>query len=674
MKLHKRMLPKKYTFLLISIIIMHGAFAQLQTITTYPDPEYKNDHWDSNPRIHALSPTEQKMGMVVIRDNRIIEYYLQDGNVVMYITRHMIIRVNSEKAIDEVNTVYVPIPDGVTLEDVNARSITKDGKVTMLNSSNIKDVDNYENMGHFKIFAIDGIEQGSEVEYMYTLLEPSQKNGTEYIRINSLHKNINVDIYSPPSLIFDTKCYNGFPEMQTDTLITTKHHIYCKGTDIKGFDKEAYSEEDGALMRMEYKYAYNANGDPSERLDTWSDFCQNLYTVFNREITKKDKKIAQKVIDTLKLGSLSEADKIRKIESSIKTTISLKEDATGKNSNTLEAIFTTHIANELGMLKLYDQLFNSAGIKHEIVITTNRFDKPFDGDFDSWTYLQKYLIYFPETDNYIAPMELLSRYGFVPAEWICQQGLFMHPVTIGKNFKTGIGQVRDINCNDWKQSMNDLFENIKFDFDMGTANIHFKQTLTGYEAYDIQPYYSYLSDQDKKDLINKVIQQIFPDAKPDNTHVSGFKENELFRQPFTIEADLTTTSALEQAGSKFLFKVGQLIGPQSELYDDTIRYTPVENHYNKGYHRELEFEIPEGYRITNLNSVNMDVFHETSGERDMEFHSYYKTDDNKITVFIDEDYRQISYPVSMYEDFRKVINASADFNKIVLFMEKKSNP
>jgi hypothetical protein len=58
----------------------------------------------------------------------------------------------------------------------------------------------------------------------------------------------------------------------------------------------------------------------------------------------------------------------------------------------------------------------------------------------------------------------------------------------------------------------------------------------------------------------------------------------------------------------------------------------------------------------------------------MEFHSYYKTDDNKITVFIDEDYRQISYPVSMYEDFRKVINASADFNKIVLFMEKKSNP
>ena len=662
---------KKYLFLLIGLIAAHGVFAQLQASTTYPDAEYKSYHWDSTPRIHKLSPDEQKMGIVVIKDKRIIEYYPLNGDIVMYVTHHMIIRVNSEKAIEEFNTVYIPVPDGVTLEEVEARSITKDGKVTMLNSGNIKDVDNYQNMGHYKIFAIDGIEQGSEVEYMYTIMEPSQKYGTERIRINSLHKDIAVDIYSLPALIFDAKSYNGFPDMQTDTTMITKRHIFCEGTDIKGYDQEDYSEGDGALMRMEYKYAYNANGDPGERLDTWSDFCQSLYSVFNKEVTSKDKSVAKEVIDTMRLGNLSEEDKIRKIESRIKSAISLKEEVTGKNSNTLEGILTSHIADELGMLKLYDQLFNYAGIKHEIVITTDRFDKPFDGDFDSWTYLQKYLIYFPETDNYIAPMEAMSRYGFVPSDWICQQGLFMHPVTIGKDFNTGIGQVRDIYCNDWKQSMNNLFENVKFDLDMGTANIHFKQTLSGYEAYDIQPYYSSLSDQDKRDIMDKLIQAIFQDAKPTNVNVSGYKENELFRQPFVVEADLTTSNVLEQAGNKFLFKIGQLIGPQSELYDDTVRYTPVENHYNKGYHRELEFEIPDGYAVTNLDAVNMDVFHETGGQRDMEFHSYYKTNGNKVTVIIDEDYRQIGYPVSMYEEFRKVINASANFNKVVLFVEKK---
>jgi hypothetical protein len=67
----------------------------------------------------------------------------------------------------------------------------------------------------------------------------------------------------------------------------------------------------------------------------------------------------------------------------------------------------------------------------------------------------------------------------------------------------------------------------------------------------------------------------------------------------------------------------------------------------------------------------MDVFDPDKGERTMEFHSYYKTEGNKVTVLIDEDYRQIGYPLSMYEKFRKVINASADFNKVVLFLEKK---
>jgi hypothetical protein len=660
-------------FILIFAITLQNVFAQKQSPVSYPDPEYKSYHWDDNPKVNTLSPAEEKMGMIVINDKRIIEYCLVQKDIEMYITHHMILWVNSEKAIEEANTVYIPMPEGAILEDVRARSITKDGKVTMLNSANIKDVENYQNMGHFKIFAIDGVEPGSEVEYMYTVLEPSRKTGTEYIQINSLVKNMSVDIYSPPSIIFETKSYNGFPATQTDTVMAAKRHLFCVGKDIQGYDREEYSADGGALMRMEFKYAYNANV-PDYRLDTWNDFCANLYAALNGETNKKDMRVAKEVIDTLKLDNLGDEDKIRKIENTIKNSISLKENITGKNSNSLETILTNHVADEIGMLKLYDQLFNVAGIKHEIVLTSNRFDKPFDGDFDSWTYLQKYLIYFPETGNYLAPTELISRYGFVPEDWVCQQGLFIHPVSTDKNGETGAGQVLDISCNDWKKSMNDLFENTKFDLDMGMTDIHFKETFTGYEAYEIQPIYSFLSDQDKKDVVNKIIQQIFQDAKPANVNVTGYKPDEFFRQPFTVEADLSTNSVLEQAGNKFLFKIGDLIGPQQQLYDDTTRHTPVENHHNHGYHRELEFEIPEGYTVTNLNAVNMDVFHETGGERDMEFHSFYKTDGNKITVTIDEDYREIRYPVGMYEDFRKVINASADFNKVVLFIEKKTRP
>lgn len=129
---------------------------------------------------------------------------------------------------------------------------------------------------------------------------------------------------------------------------------------------------------------------------------------------------------------------------------------------------------------------------------------------------------------------------------------------------------------------------------------------------------------------------------------------------------------LEEAGNKYLFKIGQLIGPQSQLYQDTVRHTPIEDHYNHSYHRELAFTIPDGYKVTNLDALNMDVYDSTAtANHTMEFHSYYKTDGNKVTCYIDEYYTQLRYPISMYEQFRRVINASADFNKVVLFLEKK---
>ena len=104
-----------------------------------------------------------------------------------------------------------------------------------------------------------------------------------------------------------------------------------------------------------------------------------------------------------------------------------------------------------------------------------------------------------------------------------------------------------------------------------------------------------------------------------------------------------------------------------------MRHTPVENRYNHGYHREITFEIPDGYSVSNLDAINMDVFDSTgSAPHTMEFHSYYKTDGNKVTIYCDEYYSQLRYPISMYEQFRRVINASADFNKVTLLLKRSS--
>lgn len=67
----------------------------------------------------------------------------------------------------------------------------------------------------------------------------------------------------------------------------------------------------------------------------------------------------------------------------------------------------------------------------------------------------------------------------------------------------------------------------------------------------------------------------------------------------------------------------------------------------------------------------MNVTDKDSGKETMGFISSYKLNGNELKVKIHEFYSVTDYPISMFEAFKKVINASADFNKVVLVLEKK---
>jgi hypothetical protein len=65
------------------------------------------------------------------------------------------------------------------------------------------------------------------------------------------------------------------------------------------------------------------------------------------------------------------------------------------------------------------------------------------------------------------------------------------------------------------------------------------------------------------------------------------------------------------------------------------------------------------------------VYSEENGDRIINFKSDYTLEDNLVTVIIDEYYKKNTFPPSEYENYRKVINAAADFNKLILFIESK---
>src|SRR4029079_13409406 len=101
-----------------------------------------------------------------VLDKRRIEYTDEKDDVVQYKTLHKIIHINDDKGIESFNRVYLPVSNTSDIVDIRARTILPGGKIIEVDKNNIKDLK--ENDQVYKIFAMDGLEKGCEVEYYYT--------------------------------------------------------------------------------------------------------------------------------------------------------------------------------------------------------------------------------------------------------------------------------------------------------------------------------------------------------------------------------------------------------------------------------------------------------------------------------------------------------------------------
>lgn len=138
-----------------------------------------------------------------------------------------------------------------------------------------------------------------------------------------------------------------------------------------------------------------------------------------------------------------------------------------------------------------------------------------------------------------------------------------------------------------------------------------------------------------------------------------------------ITGTLKSDELIEKAGNKYLLKIGEIIGPQNELYQEKKRNTEISLDYPNEYVRKIKFEIPKGYKVPNLKDLNKNIVFKDGNENSMGFTSSYKLEGRIVTIDVEEYYKKLNYPIEVFEQFRKVINAAADFNKITLVLEKE---
>jgi len=634
-------------------------------------PAIEKEEWTSKPVIHAVSPDYQNEPAVIILDRRRLEFIDDSaGDVREYYTLHKIIRVNNDKGIEYFNKIYLGISDNTDIVDIKARTILPDGKVIVLDKNNIKDMKE-EDGSVYKIFAMEGMVKGSEVEFSYTFQKDASYFGREVIQSKFPVLKTHLELVAPSRLVFDIKPYHCSPESKTDSTAGGKTILQYSLSGLEGLEDEKYASYTVNLARLEYKLAYNNATHRGERLFTWNGLAKKIYGNYTYYTESELKKIGSLVKSNGWEKLPNEPDQIMAVENYLKKYFSVRENIDDKDAYDIEKILKNKLASTMGIVRVYSSIFKTLGINYQFVLTADRDNTVIDREFENWNNGDYPLIYFPKENKFLSPTRMDFRYPWIYPSWGACNGLFCKSTSIG-DFTTAIAEIKPIPLEDYHESYNNIESKINLNAAEDSLRIDMKQIFGGYSAAYLREGFNFSTEEQKQSIIKEMVKSSIGSESilSSETENAAF-ENENTFKPFILHAVVNSGDLLERAGNKILFKIGMAIGPQVEMYQEKARHFPITIEYPHFEERTIEFSIPDGYTIKNPEALKMEQIYKENGEQTMGFVSDYKLTGNKLLVHIMEDYRKTVYPVSQYNDFVKIINASSDFNKIVLVLEKK---
>lgn len=643
----------KAKILITLLILFFCTFLQAQT------------EWEANRQLFELSEEEKELPLYILYRSIQYDYkYDESSDFVCDITFHEIVRVNNDNALSERNRIYISMYNTIDLLELQARAIAPDGRIISLDKSNIKEIED-ENSTGYKIFAVEGAEVGGEIEYRYVKRINGNVFESERAQFTSPLRKMEFALKCPEFMEWTFRTVNDTTSV-TQVDESEDFNLYeAEITNVPAYVNEDFSAGDNNIKRIDFKLTFNTNMGP-RRLNTYATAGQNVY----RRLTNLTKGEQKKISDFIKKNDIKSTDPIERLkhlEHEVKQRFNYEE----YNSGDVEDLFKNGFAGKQAFNKLFKGIFDYLQIPHELVVTGDRGEKPFYAGFEDWSYLTDYLFYLPGEDAFLSPYYPLIRYGMVPSNLSAMKGLFVKEEQI-TDFTFPVTRIAYIPESRYNENMNNLDIQVSFDDDLVKAKVKAKMTYLGQEASIYKYTLTKVNEERKKEVLENLVEYLATDAEIEQVEVvKGASDYKKWSEPFVIRAGFTSENFLEQAGNSLLFKIGELIGAQSEMYQDDERKYEIENAFNRGYERRIVVNIPKGYEVRNADDIRIREEVKEGDRTIFKFQSDYELKGNQLIVTIDEFYDEIYYPAGKIEAFRKVINAAADFNKVTLILKEK---
>jgi len=629
---------------------------------------FKNYDWNEKQTTIAIPEQYKNEKEVILERTTKIEFVVTGKSSKQYHLLHEKIYINSDDAIERNNKIYIPFSLNESVLVNKARVILKNGTVINLDKKDIKeDVDQEKGM-KYNYFAVNGLEKGAVIEKIYVIEESPEFTG-QTVKMQDEYPivNLSFELITPNYLVFKTKSYNGLSEAVIDEKsIANKLILSVSEKNIPALDNdENYSNWNLQLKLFRYKLDENLiNG--GRNLNNFKGFSTNVYDRLNPELEKKDQKTLEDFCKTIpKSNDLQE--QIWNIENKIKKTITY--DKYIDNKETLSDIINTKQANQTDILKIYLAVFKKFKIENNVVFTSNRYKIPFDKEFESYENLSELLFYFPTIKKYLTPTEIEYRIPLFPATAANNNGLFIKEKTFD-GVKIGIGEINFIEIPGGDVTHDIMNITVDFTQDIENPLITSNIVFGGYSGLNFQPLKDFASAEQYKTVLKSIAENYTVEAEYKTLTTENDGTEFIGKKPFILNVSFDGKDLTKKAGENYLFSVGETIGKQMEFYQENKRTLPVEIDYPHFYTRNIKILLPKGATVKNLDKFAMDFKTDINGKTEAAFISKYTKKGDEILVENMEYYNLINYPLSKFEEYKAVINAAADFNKIVIIVTK----
>jgi hypothetical protein len=646
--------------------------------------------WEKTPTVVNVDSLKFDSDWYYVLDYQFDEFNKgeEDGSKSVFVGKHLRYKILTQSGKERGNSLEVSLKGVKEIVTLKARTISKNGSIKELGINEIKSVENYEDSGDdYKIFAFEELEIGSEIEVLY-IFEKSEPRiyGYKTLQWKFPILNSKYTLIYPVHLSYRTALTDQNIKVSQDTILFNEDK-YIKHTfsleNVKGLKEERYGNINPYLAKVKFCLDENL-AKRTSNLYSNKYYSHELYSKYFPE-TLEPSKSAKKAIKKVVLEG-DRTQQAKAIENwaylNLKTissvfvenfalTKGLKFSVETSGKSSLEDAFKGEMCTDETKIMATIDLFKAAGFKVELVFSCDREDNFFEKAFDTPMQLDGPLIYLPEIKYFCSPLELGYKNGFFPSGFFTQNGMFIKQNCVGE-FCNGVSYISSIGSLAAETTQNKLEAKLHFEEDFSQTVVDLTSTLSGYFGKNEQISYYFAEDEDKKKMVKNNIEYMLGEDYEGESTVENATINDVFIKPFVIKGTYKSSSLTETAGDKHIVLVGNIIGQQSELYSETKRTLPVTITYNHIFDRSIVVEVPSGYRLSNLNELkNVSIVSEHNGVRFATFDVKYEMVGSDLKIVILEVYSQINVDLEGYDDFAKVINASADFNKVKLIFVKE---